>query len=144
VFIVAIDPLRYFIRKVLFRTPGSLMQRLVYALDLKDDPALIADYEAWHRADKIWPSVVASLKDSGLEELEIYRTGNRLVLIIEAPDDYSPEAKARADAASTDVQAWEQLMWVFQQPLPWAAPGQKWIAMPRIFALTEVIRARHS
>jgi len=120
------------------------MQRLVYALDLRDDPALIAEYEAWHRADKIWPSVVESLKACGIEELEIYRTGNRLFLIIEAADDFSPEAKARADAASAEVQAWEKLMWVFQQPLPWAAPGQKWIAMQRIFALSEVTNARCS
>jgi L-rhamnose mutarotase len=118
------------------------MQRLHYALDLKDDPALIADYEAWHRADKVWPSVVESLKASGIEELEIYRTGNRLFLIIEASDGYSPEAKARTDAANAQVQAWEKLMWVFQQPLPWAAPGQKWILMQRIFALSEAVRAR--
>jgi L-rhamnose mutarotase len=120
------------------------MQRLVYALDLKDDPALIADYEAWHRADKIWPSVVESLQASGIEELEIYRTGNRLFLIIDATDAFSPEAKASADAVNVDVQAWEQLMWVFQQPLPWAAPGQKWIAMQRIFALTEIMGMRRS
>jgi L-rhamnose mutarotase len=117
------------------------MQSFVYALDLKDDPALIAAYEAWHRADKVWPSVVASLKASGIDELEIYRTGNRLFLMIEAPDDFSPEAKARADAANAEVQAWEKLMWMFQQALPWAAPGQKWILMQRIFALTEVMGA---
>jgi L-rhamnose mutarotase len=118
------------------------MQRLVYALDLKDDPALVAEYEAWHRADKVWPAVVASLKDSGIDELEIYRTGNRLFLIIEASDAFSPEAKASADAINADVQAWEKLMWVFQQPLPWAAPGQKWLPMRQIFALTEIVRAQ--
>lgn len=116
------------------------MQRYVYALDLKDDTALIADYEAWHRADRIWPTVVESLRGAGIGELEIYRTGNRLCLIIGAPDDFSPEAKARADAANPEVQAWEKLMWLFQQPLPWAAPGQKWILMQRIFALSEVIQ----
>jgi L-rhamnose mutarotase len=25
----------------------------------------------------------------------------------------------------------------FQQPLPWAAPGQKWVPMTRIFNLAE-------
>jgi L-rhamnose mutarotase len=119
------------------------MQRFVYALDLKDDPALIADYEAWHRADKIWPSVVASLEASGIEELEIYRTGNRLFLIIDASDAFSPEAKASADATNAEVQAWEKLMWVFQQALPWAAPGQKWVPMQQIFALTDVLGAQN-
>jgi L-rhamnose mutarotase len=116
----------------------AAMQRLVYALDLQEDPQLIAEYEAWHRADRIWPAVVESLRASGMAELELYRTGTRLFLIIEAPDGFSPHEKARADAANPRVQAWEQLMWVFQRPLPWAAPGQKWVPMQRIFRLSEV------
>ena len=114
------------------------MQRLLYALDLHDDPALIAEYEAWHRADKVWPSIVDSLRQAGIIDLEIYRTGNRLVLIIEAPDDFSARAKAAADAANPQVQAWEQLMWSFQKALPWAAPGQKWVPMGRIFSLARL------
>ena len=46
-------------------------------------------------------------------------------------------AKIAADAASSDVQQWEILMWTFQQSLPWAAPGQKWVPMEKIFDLTE-------
>jgi L-rhamnose mutarotase len=115
------------------------MQRYVYALDLADDPTLIAEYEAWHRAGKIWPEVIDSLRVSGLHSLDVFRTGSRLVLIMEAPDDFSPEAKARADAANPAVQAWERLMWTFQRPLPWAKPGQKWVPMEKIFSLTEVL-----
>ena len=114
------------------------MQRLTYALDLRDDPEVIAKYEAWHRADNIWPSVVESLRASGLTNLEIFRTGNRLFLIIEAPDEFSAQAKATADAANADVQAWEQLMWSFQRALPWSAPGQKWVPMQRIFSLADI------
>jgi L-rhamnose mutarotase len=114
------------------------MQRLTYALDLRDDPEVIAEYEAWHRADKIWPSVIESLRSCGLTNLEIFRTGNRLFLIIEAPDEFSPQAKAAADAANADVQNWEQLMWSFQRALPWAAPGQKWVLMQRIFSLAAI------
>lgn len=111
------------------------MKRWVFALDLIDDPRAIAEYEAWHRADRIWPAVVESLWRSGLMALEIFRTGNRLCLILEAPDDFSLEAKAAADAADPDVQAWERLMWTFQRALPWAAPGEKWVLMQRIFSL---------
>lgn len=118
------------------------MQRLTYALDLRDDPEVIAEYEAWHRADKIWPSVVESLRASGLTNLEIFRTGNRLVLIIDAPDEFSPQAKATADAANADVRDWERLMWSFQRALPWSAPGQKWVPMQRIFCLADIPAVR--
>lgn len=114
------------------------MKRFVFALDLNDDPQAIAEYEAWHRADRIWPAVVASLRQSGLTALEIFRTGARLCLIMEAPDDFSLEAKAAADACNPDVQAWERLMWTFQRALPWAAPGEKWVRMQRIFSLTDL------
>ncbi|HTL92546.1 MAG TPA: L-rhamnose mutarotase [Steroidobacteraceae bacterium] len=114
------------------------MKRFVFALDLVDDPRAIAQYEAWHRADRIWPAILGSLRDSGLTALEIFRTGNRLCLIMEAPDEFSLEAKAAADAASADVQAWERLMWTFQRALPWAAPGEKWVRMERIFSLADM------
>lgn len=113
------------------------MKRLVFALDLADDQDAIAEYEAWHRSDRIWPAVVESLRGSGLTGLEIFRSGNRLCLIMEAPDDFSLEAKAAADASNPDVQAWERLMWTFQRALPWAAPGEKWVPMQRIFSLTD-------
>jgi len=114
------------------------MQRLVYALDLHDDPALIAEYEAWHRHDRIWPAVIESLRSAGLTNLELFRTGNRLILIIDAPDDFSPEAKAAADAGNSEVQAWERLMLTFQKALPWAPAGTKWLLMDRIFSLAQI------
>jgi L-rhamnose mutarotase len=114
------------------------MQRLVYALDLQDDPALIAEYEAWHRGDRIWPSVIDSIRRSGLTNLEIFRTGNRMILIIDAPDHFSPDAKAAADASNPEVQAWERFMWTFQKALPWAPAGTKWLLMDRIFSLARI------
>jgi L-rhamnose mutarotase len=114
------------------------MKRFVFALDLMDDPQAIAEYEAWHRAERIWPAVVESLRGSGLTALEIFRTGNRMCLIMEAPDNFSLAAKAAADASNPDVQAWERLMWTFQRALPWAAPGEKWVPMERIFSLADM------
>ena len=56
-------------------------------------------------------------------------------MIMETTDDYSGEKKAKTDAADPKVQQWEQLMWKFQQPLPWAKDGEKWIQMDKIFQL---------
>jgi L-rhamnose mutarotase len=120
------------------------MQQLAFAVDLKDDPALIAEHEAWHRADRIWPAIVESLQSSGITELRIFRTGTRLFLLIEAPDTFSLQAKARADATSVEVQAWERLMWQFQQALPWAQKDQKWVPMQPIFSLADCVRRSES
>jgi len=109
------------------------MKKYCLALDLKDDPQLIAEYENWHK--KVWPEVVLSILNSGIEKLEIYRTGNRLFMIMEVSEKFSFEAKNKADQENKKVQEWETLMWKFQQPLPFAKQGEKWVLMNKIFEL---------
>ena len=109
------------------------MKRYCLALDLKEDPKLIAEYEAHHK--NVWPEIIKSIKGSGIEVLDIYRTGNRLFMIIEANDDFSFEKKAALDTNNDKVQEWEKLMWKFQQALPWGKSGEKWILMEKIFEL---------
>ncbi len=110
-------------------------RRYCFTLDLKDDPALIAEYKRHH--EKIWPEITQSLKDAGIEDLEIYLLGTRMFMIMEVNERFSAEAKARADMANPKVQQWETLMWKFQQPLPQAKPGEKWLGMERIFKLEQ-------
>ena len=109
------------------------MVRYCLALDLKDDPELIKEYETYHQ--HVWPEIIDSIKESGINLLDIYRTGNRMFMIVEAGDDFSFEKKAAADASNEKVQEWENLMWKFQQAIPWAKPGEKWILMDKIFEL---------
>jgi len=110
-----------------------MSRRYCLALDLKNDPKLIAEYRLYH--EKIWPEITQSIKNSGIEDLEIYLLGTRLFMIMEVNDNFSFEAKARADHNNPKVQEWEELMWKFQQPLPQAKPGEKWLLMERIFKL---------
>ncbi len=109
------------------------MQRFCLALDLKNDPELIAGYEKWHRA--VWLEILESIRDAGILNLEIYRVENRLFMILEADDDFSFEKKSAADASNLKVQEWENLMWTYQKALPGAMPGEKWRVMKQIFAL---------
>ncbi len=109
------------------------MNRYCLALDLKPDPGLIAEYEAYHRA--VWPEILDSLRASGIERLEIYRVEHRLFMILEAGDTFSFERKKALDAANPKVQEWEALMWRYQQALPTARPGEKWMLMERVFKL---------
>jgi len=111
------------------------MPRHCLALDLKDDAALIAEYELIHQG--VRPEILRSIREAGITEMQIYRIGNRMFMILETTAEFSFAAKAAADAADPWVQAWEQLMWKFQQPLPMAQDGEKWLMMTPIFALSE-------
>lgn len=108
-------------------------RRYCLALDLKDDPALIAEYERHHQA--VWPEILQSIREAGIADMEIYRIDNRLFMIMEVTEKFSFDAKRAADLQSAIVQKWEQLMWKFQQPLRSAKPGEKWLLMTRIFSL---------
>jgi len=108
-------------------------KRYCLTLDLKNDPKLIAEYKKYH--EKIWPEITRSITGSGIVDLEIYLLGTRMFMIMEVNGKFSFEAKSKADESNPKVQEWEQLMWKFQQPLPQAKPGQKWMLMDRIFKL---------
>jgi len=112
-------------------------RRLCFALDLADDPALIAEYRKWHRPGGPPEAVNRSIRQAGIEELEIWLTGNRLFMIMEVGPGFDPAAKAESDAADPDVRAWEELMWRFQRALPWADPGEKWVPAEKIYALSQ-------
>jgi L-rhamnose mutarotase len=110
-----------------------MSRRYCLTLDLKDDPCLIAEYKRYH--EHIWPEIAASLRESGILDAEIYLLGTRLFMILEVDDQFSFAAKMEADLADEKVREWETLMWNFQQPLPQAKPGEKWLLMERIFKL---------
>jgi L-rhamnose mutarotase len=112
----------------------KVMSKQYYlTLDLKADDQLIAEYEKMHKA--VWPEIIDSIKTSGILNMEIYRTGNRLFMIMEVSDDFSFEQKAAMDAGNEKVQEWETLMWKYQQAVPGAKPGEKWMMMDKIFQL---------
>ena len=110
-----------------------MTKRYCLTLDLKDDPQLIAEYRRYHQ--KIWPEITKSIRDSGIEDMEIYLLGTRMFMIMEVSEQFSFSAKAKADGANPKVREWEELMWKFQKPLPNAKPGEKWMLLERIFKL---------
>jgi len=109
------------------------MKRYCLALDLVNDPTLIAEYEAYHQ--EVWPEIQDSITTAGITDMEIYRFENRLFMIMEVDATFSFDHKGAMDASNPKVQEWEQLMWKYQQAVPGAKPGEKWVLMERIFKL---------
>jgi L-rhamnose mutarotase len=109
------------------------MKRYCLALDLKEDENMIKAYDDYHR--NVWPEIKDSLKEAGILDMEIYRTGNRLFMILKVTSEFSFEKKAALDGANPKVLEWETLMSEFQKPLTWSKPGEKWLLMERVFKL---------
>ena len=109
------------------------MKKYTLALDLKDDPKLIEEYKKYHK--KIWSEIEASILNSGIESMEIYLVSNRLFMIMEVNESFSFDKKSQMDADNPKVQEWETLMWNYQQALPSAKEGEKWMIIDKIYEL---------
>jgi len=109
------------------------MKKHCFTLDLINDSALIKDYKEHHK--KVWPQIESSIKSAGITSLEIYLVENRLFMIMEVNDNFSFEKKKQMDLENPKVQEWEQLMWTYQQAMPSAKKGEKWMLLEKIYDL---------
>jgi L-rhamnose mutarotase len=108
--------------------------RYALALDLVDDAEKIAAYEKAH--ETIWPEVRDHLRAQGVLDMEIYRLGTRLFMLMEVdPQVYSAEAMSAASQANAVIVKWEALMSTYQVPTPWTPANEKWAPMAPIFSL---------
>ena len=114
------------------------MTREVFLLDLSD-LALAGEYEAWHRPGNVPAEVLADIGAAGVTAMEIYRSGDRLVMITETGTN-RPAGERALSQESCD---WERTMDRFQRPLPWSN-GIKWHPADQIFDLLQHTKDDHS
>ena len=115
---------------------NSLRRQYCLVLSLVDDAELIRQYEDHHKPGNVWPAVVESIRDSGIEDMKIYRNGADVVMVISASPSFSFDAKIEKDRLNGDVQAWEQLMDRYQR-VDRPDLGKKWQLISKIFDLKE-------
>ena len=116
------------------------MQRFCFSLDLQDDPAGIERYLDLHRA--VWPEILESIRSAGVEQMQIYRLGRRLFMVMDTVDGFSHERKIEMDRANPKVQEWERLMEEFQLLPDGIDRDEKWRPMERVFDLLHAERER--
>ncbi|MDP4277191.1 MAG: L-rhamnose mutarotase [Bacteroidota bacterium] len=113
------------------------VKRYCQTLDLKNDPALIAEYKKRHSQAEAWPEIRAGIREVGILEMELYILGTRLFMIVETPLDFEWKT-AMAKLATLPRQAeWEDYMSIFQIAEPGASSAEKWQLMDRFFHLYE-------
>jgi L-rhamnose mutarotase len=112
----------------------KLMKTYARTLDLKDDPAMIAAYDAHHQA--VWPEVERGLLTIGIERMRIWRLGRHLFMLMETTDSFDPEKDfARYMASDPRIREWQSLMESYQEPVAEAAPGVWWADMQLVYTL---------
>lgn len=102
-------------------------------MELEDNPELIEKYIDAHR--RIWPEIPAGIRQVGIERMDIYRLGTRLVMITEMADGIDRD-EAMARLATLPRQAeWEAYVGRFQRCKAGATSADKWQLMEQYFSL---------
>ena len=110
------------------------MKRFCMSLDLRPDPALIAEYIRLHQ--DVWPEIRESIKVAGVLDMQIYHLNGRLFMIMDTTDEFKLEQKAAMDTANLKVMEWETLMAQFQQVDETANPAKRWQRLEKVFQLS--------
>lgn len=110
--------------------------RYVLTVNLKDEPGVVDTYCRHHQ--QVWPEVQASLKRAGVEQMDIYLLGRRLVMVVEMRDGVDYRIAFETHAASTpEVAEWERLMASLQERTAEARAGEWWAVMDPVFHLSQ-------
>ena len=107
------------------------MKRYCQTLTLVDDEELIAKYVEAHA--HVWPEIIAGQREVGIVDMQIYRRGRSLFMIMDTADDFDFD-RDMARLADLPRQAeWEAYVAQFQGCAADASSADKWQMMERIF-----------
>ena len=110
-------------------------RRIVRIMDLDNRAEVLGAYDLAHQPPNTPARVLNAQRQHGIAEMEIYRAGNRLVMIMEVTDAYDPAALDAETARSSEIAAWHQRMGELQRA-PFA-DGVGWPEAHLVFRQSE-------
>ncbi|NPD82513.1 L-rhamnose mutarotase [Prevotella sp. PINT] len=114
---------------------GKRTKRYVQTMELKDSEELIRRYCEAHDELHMRPEVLAGMREVGILEMELYRLGTQVVMIVDAPEDFDWDTAMAKLAQLPGQDDWEAYVAQFQQCNPTDTSDQKWKMMDRIFRI---------
>ena len=107
------------------------MKRYCQTLTLVDNEQMIQKYVEAHA--HVWPEIIQGQREVGILDMQIYRKGRSLFMIMDVKDDFDFQ-KDMAKLATLPRQAeWEAYVSQFQGCSANARSDEKWQMMQRIF-----------
>jgi L-rhamnose mutarotase len=104
------------------------MPRYAFKLRIKLDA--IEEYEREHQ--RVWPELLAKLKDAGISDYSIFRRGQDLVLVLRVDDFEKAWDKLDRDPVN---QRWQVFMGRLFEPVPDKQAGERFAMMKEVFYL---------
>lgn len=114
---------------------GMPTKRFVQTMQLKDDSELIRKYREAHDKEHFWHEIEEGIKQVGILEMEIYISGNTLVMIVDAPLEFNWDEAMTRLATLPRQEEWERYVAAFQDCDENATSDQKWQMTERMFYL---------
>ncbi|MBR4644421.1 MAG: L-rhamnose mutarotase [Bacteroidaceae bacterium] len=107
------------------------MKRYCQTLTLVDNEELIEKYIEVHA--HVWPEVIAGQHEVGILQMQIYRLGRSLFMIMDTLDDFDFDRDMARLATLPRQAEWEAYVAQFQGCTATASSADKWQLMEKIF-----------
>ncbi|MBO7068581.1 MAG: L-rhamnose mutarotase [Bacteroidaceae bacterium] len=107
------------------------MKRYCQTLTLVDNPEMIAKYVEAHA--HVWPEIIRGQREVGITDMQIYRRGKNLFMIMDTCDDFDFDRDMARLATLPRQAEWEAYVSQFQGCAASARSDEKWQLMERIF-----------
>ena len=107
------------------------MKRYCQTLTLVDNPEMIEKYVEAHK--HVWPEIIEGQRMVGIRDMQIYRYGRSLFMIMDTDDEFDFERDMAILATLPRQAEWEAYVSQFQGAKADARSDEKWQMMERIF-----------
>lgn len=104
------------------------MPRYAFKLRIKKDA--IEEYDREHT--RVWPELLAKLKEAGISDYSVFRRGQDLVLCLRVDDFDRAWDELDRDPVN---QRWQAFMGRLFEPVPELEPGERFAMMKEVFYL---------
>jgi L-rhamnose mutarotase len=101
-----------------------------YAFRLRIKPEAIERYELEHT--RVWPELLAKLKEVGISDYSIFRRGQELILVLSVEDFEDAWSQLDQDPVN---QRWQAFMAPLFEPLETLEPGERFPMFREVFRL---------
>ena len=109
------------------------MKRYCQTLELMDDPDMIRRYCDVHK--HVWPEIMEGQKEVGILDMQIFRRGTHVFMIMDTVDEFDFERDMVRLAGLPRQAEWEAYVAKAHGTDPSLSSHKKWRLMEKIFEL---------